>query len=162
MTFLARLNSVLLVVSGVALAVIILATVADVASANLRGRPITGVYEVVEVALVYLVFLGIPDTFHNEQNITVDVADHFLRAASIAVLRCVGAIVSLGYLALLEASMIRPALDALRFGDFKADSGIPYWVIWLPILAGTAVAIIASLLVMIKVLRERGRAEPPR
>jgi TRAP-type C4-dicarboxylate transport system permease small subunit len=160
MKFLAKLNFALLLLSGAALAVIILVTVIDVLSANLRGRPITGVYEVVETALVYLVFLGIPETFRTEQNITVDIIDHFIRPAAVAVLRCVGAIVSVGYLMLLEWSMIRPALDALRFGDYKSDSGIPFWSIWTPILIGTAVAIVASGFIMVKVLGERRRRAP--
>ncbi len=159
MDFLAKLNRYLLVISGLALAFIILLTVVDVLSANLRGRPITGVYEAVEAALVYLVFLGIPETFRNEQNITVDICDHFLAKATVALLRCFGAVISVAYLAFLEWSMVRPALDAWRFGDYKADSGIPFWFIWLPILIGTAMAIIASAIVMARVLRDRGRTE---
>jgi TRAP-type C4-dicarboxylate transport system permease small subunit len=157
MKFLAALNRVLLLVSGLALAVIILLTVVDVLSANLRGRPITGVYEVVETGLVYLVFLGIPETFRTEQNITVDISDHFLSPATAALLRSFGAVISLAFLALMEWSMIRPALDALRFGDFKADSGIPFWFIWAPIMFGTLIAIFASAIVMMRVLAARGR-----
>jgi TRAP-type C4-dicarboxylate transport system permease small subunit len=156
MRFLTRLNFIFRILAGVALAVIILVTVVDVISSNLRGRPITGVYDVVEAALVYLVFLGLPETFFREQNITVDVADHFLPPWMIAILRCFGAVISVVYLALLEWSMFRPALDAVRFGDFKSESGIPFWFIWLPILIGTAIAIFASVLVMVRVLTTRG------
>jgi TRAP-type C4-dicarboxylate transport system permease small subunit len=154
--FLARLNRVLYIVAGLSLAVIVLVTVIDVISSSARGRPITGVYEVVEVALVYLVFLGIPETFRREQNITVDVADHFFSPAVIAVLRSLGAVISVVYLALLEWSMFRPALDAWRFGDFKSESGIPFWFVWLPILGGTVVAIAASAIVMVRVLSGPG------
>lgn len=158
MASLAKLNWYLNLISGLALALIIVVTVIDVLSANLRGRPITGVYEVVEAALVYMVFLGIPETFRNEHNITVDVCDHFLSQATVALLRSFGAVISVAYLGLVEWSMIRPALDAWRFGDYKADSGIPFWFVWLPILIGTAIAIVASALVMVRVLRNRGRA----
>ncbi|HVG50181.1 MAG TPA: TRAP transporter small permease [Xanthobacteraceae bacterium] len=160
MAFLAKLNRYLHVISGISLAFIILVTVADVLSANLRGRPMTGVYEAVEAAMVYMVFLGIPETFRNEQNITVDICDHFLSQTAVAVLRCFGAVVSVAYLGLLEWSMIRPALDAWKFGDYKADSGIPFWIIWIPILLGTAMAIVASVVVMRRVLAQRGRSEP--
>lgn len=159
MELLAKLNRYLHVVSGLALVTIILVTVADVLSANLRGRPMTGIYEVVEAALVYMVFLGIPETFRNEQNITVDICDHFLSQAAVALLRCFGAVISVAYLGLLEWSMIRPALDAWKFGDYKADSGIPFWFVWAPILIGTAMAIVASALVMRRVLAQRGRSE---
>jgi TRAP-type C4-dicarboxylate transport system permease small subunit len=162
MIFFTRLNKYLSIISCIALAVIILLTVIDVLSANLRGRPITGVYEVVETALVYLVFLGMPETFRSEQNITVDVADHFMTPGKVAILRCFGAVISLCYMALLEWSMIRPALDSIRFGDFKSESGIPYWFIWAPILAGTAMAIVASAIVMTRVLAARGRTEQPK
>jgi TRAP-type C4-dicarboxylate transport system permease small subunit len=160
MSFLVKFNRVLYLVSGAALGIIILVTVIDVLSSNLRGRPITGVYEVVETAMVYLVFFGIPETFRNEQNITVDIADHFLSPSVVAVLRSFGAVISVAYLALLEWSMVRPALDALRFGDYKSESAIPFWFIWAPILLGTAAAIVASAVVMVRVLSERGRAGP--
>ncbi len=147
MKILARLNYWLTLIAGGALAVIIVLTVVDVASANFRGRPITGVYDVVEAALVFLVFLGIPETFRTDQNIAVDVADHFVSPAVVSYLRTFGAIAAVGYLAILEWSMLSPALDAWRFGDFKADSGIPFWLIWVPILFGTAVSMVASALV---------------
>jgi len=158
MTLLAKLNRLLLAVSATALIIIIVVTLADVLSAWLRGRPITGVYEVVETALVYLVFLGIPETFRNDQNITVNVADHFLAPPAIALLRSFGAIIAVCYMALLEWSMISPALDALKFGDFKSESGIPFWFIWAPILLGTAFAIIGSAFVMMRAVRSRASA----
>jgi TRAP-type transport system small permease protein len=158
MQLLARINRVLFVIAALALALIIIVTCIDVASSDLRGRPITGVYDLVETALVYLVFLGMPETFRREQNITVDVADHFLNPIVIAALRCFGAVISVAYLALLEWSMIAPTLDAIRFGDFKSESGIPFWALWLPILLGTGMAIVASVVVMTRVLLGRGRS----
>lgn len=161
MSLLARINFWLTIVAALALAVIVLITTVDVLSANFRGRPLTGIYELVEAALIYIVFLGIPETFRAERNITVDVIDHFVSTQSIAYLRGIAAVVEVAFLGLMGWSMLGPALDALRFGDMKSDTGLPLWVMWAPALLGTLLAIIAAASVMIRVLRARGHSTQP-
>lgn len=152
MSLLARINFWLTNVAALALTLIVLITTVDVLSANFRGRPLTGIYELVEAGLIYIVFLGIPETFRAERNITVDVIDHFVGAQSIAYLRGIAAVVEVAFLGLMGWSMLGPALDALRFGDIKSDTGLPLWVMWAPALLGTLLAIVAAASVMIRVL----------
>jgi TRAP-type C4-dicarboxylate transport system permease small subunit len=144
------LNRWLMIASGVGLTVIILLTVIDVLSANLRGRPITGVYDVVGTALVYVVFLGIPEVFRTQQNITVDVIDHFISRQAVLALGKIAQVATLAFLLVLEYAMIQPARDAIRFDDHKPDSGIPFWVLWLPILFGICMATVVTILALRK------------
>lgn len=152
------LNDKLAVLAGCSLALIILVTVVDVLSVNVRGRPITGVYDAVETLLAYLVFLGWAETFRSEQNITVDAVDHFVSAKAVIMLRAAAAILSVVFMILLLWSMIRPALDAVRFRDFKGDSGIPFSVIWAGILFGTMISIASAAGLTIHILRRFGKS----
>jgi TRAP-type C4-dicarboxylate transport system permease small subunit len=144
-------------IAALALAVITLITVLDVLMANLRGRPMTGVYEVVETSLSILIFLGLPAVFLAEQHITIDVMDHFVSKRTTAWFRSLGALFSLGFFSLMVYAMWRPAMDAIRFGDIKAEAGIPFWVLWGPILLGTGLSIVAAVIVMLKA-HSAGRA----
>ncbi|MSQ73410.1 MAG: TRAP transporter small permease [Betaproteobacteria bacterium] len=158
----AKLTRWLSGIAAVALALITVLTVVDIVVGNVFGRPITGVYEVVGTALVFVVFLGIPETFRAEQNITVDVLDHFVPPGVTAALRMVGAALSLALLALMQWAMIAPAADAIRFGDIKSDSGIPVWVQLVPALLGTAIAIVCAGLALARVVRQsRAGAKSP-
>ncbi len=140
--------------AAVALACMVLITVADVLRSNLVHRPIIGTFDMVQALLVFIVFLGIPQIFFIEGNITVDVIDHLAGKRMIAFLRMIGALLSFAYLGLLWYHMFAPALDALRFGDVTADLGVPVFWIWIPVLFGLPVALIAILFV---IARQIGR-----
>jgi TRAP-type C4-dicarboxylate transport system permease small subunit len=154
--------------SAAALSVIVLATVADIGMAQFGSRPIIGVYELVGTALAFLVFLGIPETFRADENITVNVIDHLVPPRAVRLLQALGAVCSVLLLALMLWSMAAPAADAVKFNDVKPDSGIPVWVAWAAVLAGTAMALIACLVIGARWLRHesegdgsaRGKATP--
>lgn len=143
-----RLVSWLTALAALALAAMVLLTVADVLRSNLAHRPIIGTFDLVEALLVLIVFFGVPQIFFVEGNITVDVIDHLIGKRAIAFLRMTGGILSFAYLALLWSHMFAPAMDALHFGDVTSDLGMPVFWMWLPVLAGLPVALIAILFVI--------------
>lgn len=145
--------------AAAALAAMSLVTVVDIAMANAAGRPITGVYELVEICLACVVFLGLAETFGSHTNITVDVIDHFVPGRVLTALRVGGAALSVLFLCLLLWAMFGPAGDALRFGDRKADTGIPVFALWIPIVAGTVVSIIAGAFALRCLLLEAKRKD---
>jgi TRAP-type C4-dicarboxylate transport system permease small subunit len=135
-------------IAGVALMVMVLALVADVAMANLFNRPIAGTFDLVETTLVVLVFLGFPATFLRNGHIAVDVVDHMVSPAAISRLKRLPSGLSLVFLLFLAYQMLWPAYDAWRFGERKQELGLPLWVVWIPMIVGvaiSAVAVIASL-----------------
>jgi len=123
-----------------ALIVMMLISVADVLMAKLFSHPITGTYDLVESALVFTVYLGIPATFLNNGNIVVDVVDFFASKATISRLKILAAIASFIFLVLLAWNMLPQAQDAYRFGDKKPELGLPLWVLWIPMLAGVCLS----------------------
>jgi TRAP-type transport system small permease protein len=135
-------------IAGVALLVMVLALVADVAMANLFRRPLVGTFDLVETTLVVMVFLGFPATFLRNGHIAVDVIDHMASPDAVARFKRLASVLSLAFLLLLAYQMLRPAYDAWQFGERKQELGLPLWVLWIPMIVGiaiSAVALIAAL-----------------
>ena len=134
--------------AGIALLVMVLALVADVTMANLFKRPIVGTFDLVEMTLVILVFLGFPATFLRNGHIAVDVIDHMVSSDIVSRLKWLAELLSLLFLLLLAYQMLWPAVDAWKFGERKQELGLPLWVVWIPMIAGvviSAMALIAAL-----------------
>ncbi len=147
--------------SAAALVCMVILTVADVLRSNFLHRPIVGTFDLVQALLVFIVFLGIPQIFFVEGNITVDVIDHIAGKRVVAALRVLGGILSFTYLALLWSHMFTPALDTLKFGDVTSDLAMPVFVMWVPVLFGLPIALIAIIFVIgrqFRHLRETGKA----
>jgi TRAP-type transport system small permease protein len=123
---------------------IILVTLGDVLMENLFHRPVKGAFELVELLLGVVVFFGIADVFRSEANICVDVIDHAVGPRGRSVLQTVGTLFSFVFLLILGWAMIGPAWDTVAYPQWTQEIGIPLYAFWAPILAGTALAIIAA------------------
>jgi TRAP-type C4-dicarboxylate transport system permease small subunit len=132
-------------IGAVALAVMIAWTVADVTLRAVFNRPIHGTVDLVEAALVLVVFLGLPESFLRREQITVDVLDHAVPRAWLAAMRIAGALAALAFLVLMAMYVVQPMLDTLRFGDKKPDLSIPLF----PLVAAIEVSLVASLAAMV-------------
>ena len=155
-----RLVRWLAAAAGAALALMVLAITADVLRANLFHQPIRGVLDLVSVLLALVVFLGIPQTFLSQGNVTVDLVDRFVGRRGVLAFRTVAAALTVAFLSLLFWHMFAPARDAFQFGDLKPDLGLPIWMIWVPVLAGTGLALVAVVVVIARELRGRGERRP--
>lgn len=133
--------------AALAILAMILVTIADVIMKNVFRRPIAGVFEVMELMLVVAVFFGLPDVFRSGANICVDVADHLVGPRARDGLHLFGAGASLGFLLLLGWAMIAPAWDTIVYPQNTQEAGIPIFLYWVPILAGTAMTIVATAVV---------------
>ena len=142
---LGRLSRLLLYVGTAALVVMMLATTADVVLRATVNAPIRGVVDAVEVTMLLVVFLGLPDAFLRGEQVTVDVIDHLVSARVLAVLKVAGAVLSTLFLVLLAINLIQPLLDAYRFGDRKADLPVPLY----PLVALVLVCLLTSFAAMI-------------
>jgi TRAP-type transport system small permease protein len=155
-----RLVRWLAAAAAVALAVMVLVITADVLRANLFHQPIRGVLDLVSVLLALVVFLGIPQTFLSQGNVTVDLVDRFVGRRGVLVFRAIAGLLTVVFLSLLFWHMFAPARDAFQFGDLKPDLGLPIWMIWVPVLAGTGLALVAVVAVIARELRGRGERQP--
>lgn len=140
----AALCGAMTAIGAVALAAMIAWTVADVALRAVLNRPIHGTVDLVEAALVLVVFLGLPESFLRREQITVDVLDHAVPRAWLAAMRIAGALAALAFLVLMAIYVVQPMLDTWRFGDKKPDLAIPLF----PLVAAIEVSLLASLAAM--------------
>ena len=156
MLLLKRLTQSLSDVAAVAIGLMAALTVADIVAKNVFNHPIKGTFEIVELLLVFVVFLGLAEVFRSDSNICVDVADQMLGSRGTGVLKSIGAAASAVFLVLMGWAMIWPAWDTVTYPQWAQETGIPLYLYWLPILAGTLIAILAAAAVAFVRLRGHG------
>ena len=88
-----RVDALLGFASSMLLLGMMLLTFADVVGRYLLNRPIRGAFEVTELALLVLIFAGLPLVSHADEHVTMDFIDRVLPpAATLALIRVVHAI----------------------------------------------------------------------
>jgi len=148
-----RITRFLSNVAGVSLTIMMLVTVADVFLRNVFDKPIYGSVELVQTTLVYMVFLGIPETFVRGGHVTVDIADHLFSPRVINWFRAFARLFSLIFLATMLWTMWERARDAYAFGDTTSDLTIPLIAFWAPMLLGALCSVIALCLPVLRDVR---------
>ena len=146
----------------VALFAMMMATVTDVVLRSAFKSPITGVYDLVESTLVLVVFLGTPQVFLRDEQITVDILDRAVPPRLLLWMKALAAVATLALLVLLASTMVAPALETYRFDDKKPDLPIPIIWLWIGMFAGILSSIAVMLVIALKeVLRAiSGRTGP--
>ena len=131
-------------IGGLALLTMAVWTVVDIITRYAFAKPIRGSIDLVESALVLVVFLALPECFYRDEQITVDVVDHIAGPRTVAGLKLLGSLCTLAFLILLGYTGIQPTLDAFQFGDRKPDLSIPIF----GLLGVIEMAILASIVIL--------------
>jgi len=121
----------------------ILLTITDVSMRKFVDKPMTGVTELVELALGVAFFFALPGVFWRCAHITMDIIDDHLPQWRSALQRLATLFNALVLLVLVW-HMWQPMLDVISFGDTSADLQIPK--IWF--MAPAWVGMLLSLLVV--------------
>lgn len=137
-----------------ALAIMMLGTDWDILARQLAGRPLTGVVELVEIAVLASAMLGLPEAFLRDEQIKIDLLDAFLPDTMLRIVEAAGLLLSMLFLVLLCRNVWQPMLDARMFGDVKYDLGVPVWPLYaLIVFAFGASVLTCSALFWTKILR---------
>jgi TRAP-type C4-dicarboxylate transport system permease small subunit len=128
----------------VAIFAIVGVTLYDVAQGALTGRPLRGAYDVVATCLAFVIYFSVPEVFRTESNIRIDLIDIVLPPRMMSIVVLLGRVLTLAFALLISVAIISPFREAIEYGDVKYESGIPVWFIWLPILGGSFLAVVAS------------------
>ena len=139
--------------SALFLVAMMMVTVADVTSRALFNKPITGVYDLVQLFLVGTVFLSIPDVFVRDENIVIDFVDHIMSAAGVSWLKTIASLGALVFLAVFAWRMVPPALDAMHFHEVSLDLSIPMEIYWLLMIFGILLALPIAAWRLVECLR---------
>jgi len=142
-----RLDPVrLLTIAGaLALAVMVLWTMIDIGARLAFNKPLHGTLDLVEVTLVLVAFLALPECFRRDEQIKVDLFDTMVRRRTLAAMRFAGEIATLAFLVLLAVTLIQPLADAYRFGDQKPDLPVPIFLLLLAIELALVVSVFVVL-----------------
>jgi TRAP-type C4-dicarboxylate transport system permease small subunit len=73
-----RADAVLGIAASILLMLMMLLTFADVVARYLLNRPIRGAFEITELALLVLIFAGLPLVSHADEHVTMDFIDRIL------------------------------------------------------------------------------------
>lgn len=126
-------------------------TVADVVLRSFFAAPIRGMLELIELGLACTIFIALPAVFLRREHLVVDVIDHFARPRTVRFLDRLGALVSLGVLAVMAWQMWPLAQTMVEFGDVTSDLSIPRMYYWIPVLLGVGVSALVTLVQLFRI-----------
>jgi TRAP-type C4-dicarboxylate transport system permease small subunit len=135
--------------AGLALAAMMLVTVADVLLRAALSRPLRGTLEIVELLLACTFFLALPASFLRDEHIVVDIVDG-VAPRSVPVLRRIAGVLGVVLMAVMAWQGWIAARDTLVFNDVTSDLAIARIWYWVPVLAGMIGAALASLYLLLK------------
>ena len=115
---------------------------------NFFDTPVLGVVEIMELALVSLIFIAMPGVFLRDEHVTVDVIDQVVSRKMRVFLRFFGLVLTLGFLIMMMSEMAEPAIDKLSDGEVTMTLGINRFIYWIPIIFGFVVSIPATIWVI--------------
>ena len=128
-------------------------TTVAVVMRQLLGINVLGVVDVMELALIGLVYIAMPGVFLRDDNVTVDVIDHALSRKARVALRLLGLVLALVFLSMMIVHMIPQAMDKWQHGEVTMTLSINRFIHWTPIIFGFAMSIAATVWVMTHYLR---------
>ncbi len=135
-------------VAVLALLTMMMLTTSDVILRKIVNQPITGVTELVELALGVAFFFAMPGVFARGANIAVDMIDQWAPALTGLLKRASAALMALT-LAALAWNMWKSLVDILSYGDTSADLQIPKIWFMAPAWAGVFLSLLVVMAVMI-------------
>lgn len=144
-------------IGRVALAIMLLVTIADILGRTLLGSPIGGVVDVVELSQAFLIFAGIALCFRAGSHIAVDIVELVAAPRLLKMLNFINAAVALAVLALLVRLAVIEFLDKLEWGDRTVDLRIPLTWYWAPVVVFFAISLVYALTRLIGLLNANGK-----
>lgn len=146
--FIACASVVIRVYLGVAmaaLAVMVMAIVADVFMRYAFNAPMRGAFDVVEICLVVVVFYGMGTAIAGFHEIVIDLIDQVAPVRLVRFLCRLAGLLSAAILIFIFVSMLAPAMQAYQYGDMRLELKIPVWTIWVIALVGMCGGVLASI-----------------
>ena len=144
---------------ALSLAVMMFSTDYDVVARAAFGRPLNGAVDIVEMMVLCVAFLGLPEACLRDEQIRVDILDGLVSPRVLLLLKALGLVLTVVFMAILAASVFKPMLDAYRFGDIKPDTGFPVYPLFGLTLFSLAAAIVTTATMLVQLLRPR--SAPP-
>ena len=157
---LGKLASICTVLGAVALVVMMVITTYDVIARAAFAMPLHGVVDITEIMVLGVAMLGLPEICLRDEQIRVDILDGLVPASLLTGLKLLGSGATVVFLALLLVNVARPMLDAYRFGDIKADTGFPVYLLFALIFFSLLAAALMTLASLVRLMRAHPSERP--
>jgi TRAP-type C4-dicarboxylate transport system permease small subunit len=128
-------------------------TTVAVVMRQLFDTPVLGVVDVMELALIGLVYIVMPGVFLRDDNVTVDVIDHMISRKARVALRAFGLVLTLAFLMMMMVHMLPQAMDKWQHNEVTMTLSINRFIHWIPIIFGFALSIVGTAWVLIHYIR---------
>ena len=135
--------------AALALAAMMLLTVADVLLRSLFNYPIRGTLEIIELLLACSFFVALPAAFLRNEHIVVDMIDP-IAPQWVPTLKRIGDMITLIVIAAILWQGWKAMQDTLLFGDVTSDLQIPRILYWVPVLFGMAGSVLAAAMMLLR------------
>lgn len=139
--------------SSVALAILLVATVASVIMRYIFSAPILGSNEIIQLVSVVLVMLAMPAAAHYGDHVCVDVLDSQIGAIGRFVGDLLSRAIAIFLLWQLAVRSWTKLLDAAEFGDATNMLEIPLWPFYGLLMLGAMLYVVVLALQLVDVLR---------
>ena len=137
---------------ALALAVMMLSTDYDVVARAVFDRPLNGAVDIVEMMVLCVAFLGLPEVCLRDEQIRVDIIDGLVPPQLLLLLKLLGLALTVVFMTILAVNVFQPMLDAYRFGDIKPDTGFPVYPLFGLTLFSLAAAVATTVAVLVRLL----------
>ncbi|MBR9884216.1 MAG: TRAP transporter small permease [Oceanospirillales bacterium] len=138
------------IVATIVMFFMMMLTLVDVVGRYLFSTPVTGAFEITEIMLASVIFLGLPLVTSERDHIAVDIIDSLVSSRTVGWLKRIASLVGAVSFSLLAWMLWEHAFKNLRYGDTTAVLEIPY--AWLTFLMATAVSLSALALYIILII----------
>ena len=164
-----KLEYALGVVAAVLLFAMMLLTFVDVFGRGLdnlsfgliASRPVPGGFEITEIMLASLIFLGLPLVTANDGHVTIDLLDGFWPAWFRAVQRVMVDLVIMVLFAVTAVKLWQYAARTYRYGDTTAILELPYSPLVFLMAAMTTLSALVMVLRLLRSAKSGGTGTPP-
>lgn len=129
--------------------------VADVTGRVLFNSPVKGTKEVVEFSIVVICFLQAGYAIRSGGMLHVEVVTALMPARGRALAAALGALLGIGFFALIVWGSVEPLGHAWRAGEYEGEGAlrVPTWPARLVVMVGAALAALNYLLIAIDNVR---------
>lgn len=122
-------------------------TVVDIVLRGTVGVAVLGTVDLMQLCVVTAAFTAIPYAFMVAAHVSVDLATDRLPPRGLAVFKLVAALAGAVVMAAIGRYGWQTAMRQIGYGDTSQTLGIPIALYWTPLLAGCALAVLATLVI---------------
>lgn len=143
---------------GLLLLAVVLVNAWSLIGDQLLGRPVRGVFEIVEIGVAVAVFCFLPYCQVSGANVSADIFTARAGPRALAAFAFLASLVALAFSLLLLWRMYLGLLDFRRYQEVTTIYQFPLWIAFLPILVSLALLVLACLVTLLQAAR--GESDP--